>query len=131
MCQPPATGDRFAVRRHDGAADDDVAVPVAVGPLALEITVGEVGRRDELVATGPTPALASSPWHTACRTPEAGAPMAIDSGEAFTGFGIFAATSRCSLGITASPPRGTRRGHGKIRSPAMMREVCVMSWTQR
>src|SRR2546425_453406 len=40
--------ERFAVGRHDGAADDDVAVPVAIGALALEIAVREIRRRDEL-----------------------------------------------------------------------------------
>ena len=85
------------------------------------------------VATGPdTPPLASGPWHGVQNVPKRARPMAIDSGEAFNGFGTFAAASRCSLGITASPPRGTTpAGMEKIRSPARMRGVCVMSWTQR
>src|SRR5205809_4986235 len=66
------------------------------------------------VATGPvTPPLASGPWHSTQNVPKRARPRAIDSGDAFTGFGTFAATSRCSLGITASAPRGTTPAHGE------------------
>src|SRR5262247_4006442 len=45
-------GERLAVRGHHGPADDDVAVPVAVGALPLELCVGQIRRRDELRRDG-------------------------------------------------------------------------------
>src|SRR5262249_61285177 len=49
--------ERLAVRGHHGPADDDVAVPVTVGALALQLGVGQIRRRDELGrdGTGDTP----------------------------------------------------------------------------
>src|SRR2546426_944713 len=45
-------GERLAVRRHDGAADDDVAVPVAIRALALQLGVAQIRRWDELRRDG-------------------------------------------------------------------------------
>src|SRR5213079_2023923 len=41
-------GQRLSIRGHHGAAGDDVAVPVPVGPLLLQLGVGQVRRGDEL-----------------------------------------------------------------------------------
>src|SRR5262245_62853757 len=86
-----------------------------------------------LVATGPVvPPLASAPWHGTQYVAYRSRPMAIDASDIFTGFGFLAATSRCSFGMTISPPRGTTpAGIGNERSPGMIRGVCVMLSFQR
>src|SRR5262252_4157678 len=45
-------GERLAVRRHHGPADDDVAMPLAVGALPLQLGVGQIRRWDELRRDG-------------------------------------------------------------------------------
>src|SRR5262252_6814578 len=86
-----------------------------------------------LAATGPVvPPLASAPWHGTQYVANRSRPMAIDASDVFTGFGFLAATSRCSFGMTISPPRGTTpAGIGNERSPGMIRRVCVMLSFQR
>src|SRR5262245_20209715 len=64
-------GDRLTVRGHDRAADDDVAVPAAVGALPLQIGVGEIGGRNELRRDGPRDAaLAFGPVARRAERPE-------------------------------------------------------------
>src|SRR5438067_562170 len=85
------------------------------------------------VATGPvTPPLASGPWQGTQKVTQRSRPSAIDAADARTGFGCFAATSRCSLGRTRSPPRGTTpAGIRKTRSPGMILAVSAMLWVKR
>ena len=85
------------------------------------------------VATGPvTPPLASEPWHGPQKTSKRSLPTATESREGFTGFGTFAATSRCSRGTSGWAPRGTTpAGMTNTRSPGWMRTVCVMLSTNR
>src|SRR5215470_17908044 len=85
------------------------------------------------VATGPVvPPLASGPWHGTQYVTNRSRAMATDASDILTGFGFLAARSRCSFGMTSSPPRGTTPvGIGNERSPGMIRRVCVMLSFQR
>src|SRR5215831_11009294 len=86
-----------------------------------------------LVATGPVvPPLASGPWQGVQNVLKFWRPDAIEASVGLIGLGSRAASSRCSLGMIATAPRGiTPAGIAKFFSPGMMRAVWVMLLTQR